>query len=144
MWIDLNVPYYPTSSSNHKDKLGSRRIYPDNLDAVLNDVSTRRCMECHGVNPAKEIVLRGAQPYLIQTKEKKLPREFYTRFMNPENNAFLLAPLAKSAGGTQKCAKSVFLSKDDPDYVKILQTFRPSQELIKERPRADMPDFVLK
>ncbi|MCL2306141.1 MAG: hypothetical protein FWC43_12430, partial [Planctomycetaceae bacterium] len=120
-WIDLNVPYYPTSASNHQTQLGCRRMYPENLDAVLSEVALRRCAECHA---------------------SEIPREFYTRFMNPQDNAFLLAPLAKAAGGTQKCARIVFVSTDDPDYQKILETFRPVQELVERLPRADMPGFV--
>ena len=62
--------------------------------------------------------------------------------MNPQDNAFLLAPLAKEAGGTQKCAKIVFSSTDDPDYRKILETFLPVQQRVEKLPRADMPDFI--
>jgi hypothetical protein len=139
LWIDLNVPYYPTSSSNHKDKYGSRRMYPDELDSVLHDVSKRRCAECHEPNVERERY-GGVDEQL--TPKTKFPREFYTRFTNPQDNAFLLAPLAKEAGGTQKCAKVIFRSKDDPDYQKILETFKPVQQLVQKIPRADMPNFV--
>ena len=120
-WIDLNVPYYPTSASNHRTQLGCRQMYPETLDAVLSEVASRRCAECH---------------------TSGIPREFYTRFMNPQDNAFLLAPLTREAGGTQKCAKIVFESVDDPDYRKIMETFLPVQERVEELPRADMPNFV--
>ena len=60
---------------------------------------------------------------------------------NPQKNSFLLAPLAAKAGGTGKCGKPIFLSTDDPDYVKILRTFDPIHQLLKKRPRADMPGF---
>jgi len=119
-WLDLNVPYYGTSSSNHKRRLGSRRMYPDALDSTLKEVASRRCADCHA---------------------EGVPRKFYTRMLQPENNSFLLAPLSKEAGGLGKCGEDVFKSKDDPDYRKILQTFRPIQELLKERPRADMDGF---
>lgn len=121
MWIDLNVPYYPTSASNHREQIGCRRMYPLDLDATLADVGSRRCAECHADN---------------------IPREFYTRFMNPEKNAFLLAPLAKSAGGTEKCGKAVFANTEDADYQRLLRTFEPVKQLIRERSRADMPDFM--
>ncbi|MCP3920234.1 MAG: hypothetical protein GY711_32305 [bacterium] len=122
MWLDLNVPYYGTSSSNHKARLGSRRMMPLDLDAVLDDVATRRCASCH---------------------EEGIPRKFFTRVMKPEHNSFLLAPLARAAGGTQKCGEAVFRSKDDADYQRILETFAPIHELLKERPRADMTEFRL-
>lgn len=121
LWLDLNVPYYGTSSSNHKARLGSRRMMPLDLDATLSEVHTRRCASCH---------------------QDGIPRKFYTRVMEPEKNNFLLAPLAEKAGGTERCAQPVFLSKDDPDYQKILKTFEPIHELLKERPRADMEGYV--
>ncbi|MBT3200776.1 MAG: hypothetical protein HN350_12760 [Phycisphaerales bacterium] len=122
LWIDLNVPYYGTSSSNHKARLGSRRMMPQQLEPVLKDVVTRRCLSCH---------------------KKGVPRKFYTRVMKPQNNNFLLAPLAKSAGGTQKCGKPIFESTDDADYQKIIKTFEPIHKLLRARPRADMKNFKL-
>ena len=122
LWLDLNIPYYGTSSSNHKAHLGSRRMMPPALDPTLKDVASRRCNGCH----------KGG-----------IPRKFYTRVMNPGRNSFLLAPLSKGAGGTERCGKPVFASKDDPDYRKILATFEPIHKLLKERPRADMEGFRL-
>ena len=120
LWLDLNVPYYGTSSSSHKARLGARRMMPSDLDATLDEVAARRCNSCHA---------------------NGVPRKFYTRVMKPENNNFLLAPLAESAGGTQQCGKPVFQSRDDPDYQKILNTFEPVRQLLQERPRADMEGF---
>jgi hypothetical protein len=120
LWMDLNIPYYGTSSSNHKAQLGSRRMMPADLDSTLAEVASRRCVECHS---------------------EGLPRDFYTRVMNPEDNSFLLAPLARAAGGTEKCGRPVFPSKDDADYQRILRTFDSIHQLLKERPRADMEGF---
>ena len=120
LWMDLNIPYYGTASSNHKLQMGGRRMYPRELDSTLKEVASRRCAECH---------------------KDRIPRDFFTRILKPENNRFLLAPLAKSAGGTERCATVVFASKDDPDYRKIIDTFKPVQQLLEERPRADMDGF---
>ena len=119
-WIDLNIPYYGTSSSNHKTQLGSRRMMPLDLDSTLAEVASRRCAGCH---------------------TKGIPRKFYTRVSSPEKNSFLLAPLASQGGGMQKCGKPIFRTTEDADYVKILRTFDPVHELLKNRPRADMPEF---
>lgn len=116
-WIDLNVPYYGTSTSRHPDLPGCRRIYPEKLDAVLEEVAARRCAGCH---------------------ESGVPRRIYTRVTNVEANPFLAAPLARSAGGVEKCGKAVFPSKDDPDYQAILKTFEPVSALIRSNPREDM------
>ena len=110
LWMDLNIPYYGTSSSNHKAELGSRRMMPLDLDSTLSEVAARRCAACH---------------------QAGVPRKFYTRVLNPEKNNFLLAPLAKEAGGTQKCGQPIFASTADPDYQRILRTFDPIQALLR-------------
>ena len=121
LWIDLNVPYYGTSASNHRDRMGSRRMLPPELKPVLDEVASRRCASCHASG---------------------VPRTFYTRMLQPDQNNFLLAPLAKSAGGTESCGRPIFTTRDDPDYRKILDTFRPIQALLRAKPRADMEGFV--
>jgi hypothetical protein len=122
-WIDLNVPYYGTSSSNHYKLKGCRRMLPKDLDKVLAEVSKRRCGSCH--------------------KGNKIPRKIYTRISNVENNSFLTAPLAKSAGGTEKCGKAIFADKNDPDYKAIVKTFDPVIKLYTNQPRMDMPGAKL-
>ena len=63
--------------------------------------------------------------------------------LKPENNSFLLAPLARAAGGTETCGKAIFATKNDPDYQEILAVFVPVQDLLNRLPRADMPGFVV-
>ncbi|MGD0088364.1 MAG: hypothetical protein ABSE73_00410 [Planctomycetota bacterium] len=118
-WMDLNVPYYGTSLSNHYDRQGCRRMYPPDLDKVLDQVVKTRCVSCH------------------QPNKNKVPRKEWVRVANPQLNNFLLAPLAKAAGGTEKCGPAVFASKDDPDYKAILKTFEPIHELLQRVPRGD-------
>jgi len=118
-WIDLNVPYYGTSESNHYDLKGCRQIVPAQLEKVLSEVVKSRCASCHA---------------------KGIPRKFYVRITNPHLNGFLVAPLAKSAGGSEACGKAVFQTRDDPDYQKILATFTPVAQLLKKTPRMDMPN----
>ncbi|MHC4368669.1 MAG: HzsA-related protein [Planctomycetota bacterium] len=118
-WIDLNVPYYGTSETAYPENIGCRKIYPENLDEVLTEVAKRRCSQCH--------------------KDGKVPREVWTRVTEPEFNNFLLAPLARSAGGNEKCGTAVFADTSDPDYRAILATFEPITEMLKKTPRMDMP-----
>jgi hypothetical protein len=121
-WIDLNVPYYGTSETTHPDNPGSRRIYPRDLDKTLASVASRRCADCHSGG--------------------KIPRQFWTRITNPHLNEFLLAPLAKSAGGTERCGKAVFADTHDPDYQAVLGTFAPALAELERMPRIDMPGAV--
>ena len=66
-------------------------------------------------------------------------RKEWMRITAPEYNTFLLAPLSKSAGGTEKCGKPVFDDTSDPDYQAILATLRPLEEQLHALPRMDMP-----
>jgi mono/diheme cytochrome c family protein len=117
-WIDLDVPYYGTSKSNHYDLPGCRQLVPENLDAVLKEVAERRCNMCH--------------------QTSGVPRQPYVRITNVHHNSFLLAPLSVEGGGTGRCGKAVFKSKDDPDYRAILETFTPIRQQLNDRPRMDI------
>ena len=119
-WIDLNVPYYPTSSSRNFKAMGCRRVLPAGLDAALGKVAATRCAGCHA---------------------QGVPRSFFLRIERPELNNFLLAPLAKSAGGTERCGRPVFASTGDPDYQAILKTFEPVAAFLRDSPREDMPEW---
>ncbi len=118
-WIDLNVPYYGSSETAYPEAEGCRRIYPHDLDAVLADVGRRRCTGCH--------------------EDGKIPRRDWVRITEPEFNDFLLAPLAKASGGTERCGQPIFASKEDPDYQKVRATFEPVLRMLADRPRIDMP-----
>ncbi len=124
-WIDLNVPYYGTSDSNHRERTGCRRMWPEDFDRVFQEVAARRCISCHGVNAD------GAAT---------IPRKWYLRVSSPEKNNFLLAPLARAAGGVEACGVAVFATADDPDYQAILDSFTPIRDLLAETPRMDMVD----
>lgn len=122
LWIDLNVPYYGTSETAYPQEAGCRRIYPRDLDEVLKQVAERRCVSCH--------------------REGGVPRPFWTRLENPQWNSFLRAPLARNAGGTERCGTPVFSDTTDPDYLAILQTFDVPLAQLRARPRLDMPGGV--
>jgi len=122
--MDLNVPYYGVTRTNYTDRMGCRRLLPARLDGVLQQVARRRCAACHKPAP------KGRVP---------IPRTFYTRVTNVGDNNFLLAPLAKSAGGTEACGRAVFASRDDPDYRAIIAVFAPITKMLKDRPRMDFP-----
>lgn len=120
-WIDLNVPYYGTPETAYPDRVGCRKIYPLALDDTLKDVAERRCGGCH---------------------EDGVPRRVWTRVTEPEFNDFLMAPLAKDAGGRETCGQAIFVSKDDPDYRAILRTFESELIALRETPRMDMPGAI--
>jgi len=116
-WIDVNAPYYGTSTTTHQELRGGRALEARALGTVLKEVAARRCAECH----------------------KGMPPVGRVRFTGVENNAFLAAPLAKSAGGWARCGRAVFADTGDGDYQKLLKVFEPITEMLKANPRQDMP-----
>ncbi len=120
-WIDLNVPYYGTPETAYPEKQGCRRMVPPELDRCINEVAQRRCVRCH---------------------KKGIPRREWLRVSEPEFNDFLMAPLAKKAGGRETCGESIFANRNDPDYQAILQTFDPILAELRTTPRMDMPGAV--
>ncbi len=111
-WIDLDVPFYGTSQSRQPLLQGCRRILPEGLKTVLDDVGKRRCLSCHA---------GGFQ------------RGFFVRLERPALNRFLLAPLAKQADGLGLCGTGGFATTADPDYQAILRTFAGVNDLLKNR-----------
>ncbi len=131
-WIDLNVPYYATADTAHPELPACRQMLPTDLRKTMDDVFGRRCVTCHdGKKHRVAMPWRGHRWH-----------ETGVRIENPHLNAFLLSPLAREAGGTGRCGKAVFASKDDADYQAVLETFVPIRELAKRRPRMDMPGAV--
>lgn len=120
-WMDLNVPYYGTYEMENPSAEGGRRVYPPGLDALLADVNRRRCAACHPGG---------------------LPTRGYLRLTDPELNDFLVAPLARAAGGRGSCGEGVFRSPADPDYQALLEAIEPARLALMTRPRMDMPGAV--
>jgi len=99
----------------------ARRAYPPELDRVLADVAKRRWISCDS-----------------QHGRPSIPRRRWVRVTNPHLNDFLLAPLVKRAGGTERCGRAVFANTEDPDYQAILEKFEAAKELLSDPPRADL------
>ncbi len=123
-WLDVNVPYYSTSSSNHLEKIGCRQMIPDEFNNLFSDMAQRRCVSCHTQKDSTSVF--------------SYPNSFALRIDNPELNPFLLAPLPKSKGGSGKCGEVVFRNTKDSDYKAILKSFEDLHEMLDENPRLDM------
>ncbi len=140
-WIDVNAPYYGTATTTHQDLPGGRALTLPALNGVLADVAKRRCAQCHTPKAAPAAAGRGGRAGAPGNAMAPVPLR-RVRFTNPRENYFLLAPLAKSAGGTEKCGKAVFADTSDADYQEILNAFDPITEMLKKNPRQDMPGAV--
>lgn len=139
MWIDLNVPYYGTAETAHPELPACRQLLPPDLQRVMDEVYARRCSDCH---TAKSVEFLATWRPPTWSGGMGPWGGLGVRIENPQLNDFLLAPLAKTAGGTEACGQPVFADKTDPDYQSVLQTFEPIRQLMQQRPRMDMPGAV--
>lgn len=123
-WLDVNVPYYSTSSSNYLDNIGCRQMIPDDFNDIFKDIAERRCVSCHSQKDSTNVFT--------------YPNSFALRIDNPDLNPFMMAPLPKSNGGSGKCGEAVFKNRKDKDYRAIIESFEGLHEMLDDNPRLDM------
>ena len=103
-------------------------------------------------------LIQPQRAWMIKQKDNRAVWRFQQHILynltHAELSVQLLAPLAKKAGGYGACREisrtardgetitdkiaSVFASKDDPDYQRIIKVFDSVMNEVKEKPRMDM------
>lgn len=157
LWIDSGATYSGTYAA-----LGSGMFPVDFPD----DTILRRCGACHKTDekPYRNYK-QGAtyfqfgpqpppQPLLDNIEDIILIRHLayfqfgeaplYQALCNldhPAQSLFLRAPLAKTAGGLERCGSPVFADAQDPDYQQILAAIQTAAQTLAENKRFDMPGF---
>ena len=133
-WIEANVPYYGTYEHTRPGTPGSRDAWWGKpwLQRDIASIYHDRCASCHGqANP------QDAHSETIHPTWINLTHPRYSRMLN--------APLAKTAGGIQRCkakdgaAVVVFKNKLDPGYQAMLEAIRQGKKSLDDKPRFDMP-----
>ena len=145
-WIDANVPYYSTYT-NHPERKGGHDAwyFGDHFERSFEN----RCVACHrrrifnqSMNGGWATVFSSrwsARAITANNIQGNCPLSVRygpdnrINVTNPEHSAFLLAPLAKEAGGWGLCTpnggRPVFADRNDPDY----RIFLTDLELSKEK-----------
>jgi hypothetical protein len=117
-WIDANSVYY----DRYESAYGDRHIFTGNVRKAMNDVYARRCARCHGQdNDGRD----DTWWLSLNRREVKQSRA-------------LQAPLARSAGGWERCEETVFASTDDADYKMLLASLTSLRDQLTQRPREDL------
>jgi len=156
-WIDSGATYSGTYAC-----LGTGMFPVDFPDEVVVD----RCAGCHRATQASyRNVKKDAfyfqfgnqeppQPLLERIDDIILIRHLayfqlgeaplYQALCNldrPAHSLVLRAPLAKSAGGLQRCGQPVFRDTEDKDYREILARIEEASRQLHQQKRFDMPGF---
>lgn len=166
MWIEAGAPYAGSyaglRNTVQQNQCGSAHgIVLGGTRAILQ----RRCASCHDVGD-KDTADSNQPPLPIdgknwrqqQRKSIGRPTGSYERIVTendpiarfssyillnltrPEMSSLLRAPLAKAAGGWEKCG-AVFANRDDPDYKAILDALERGKKMATPEPRWGMAGF---
>ena len=117
-WVDANGVYYDRYELGGRP---NRSIFVGDPARRLGEVYGRRCAECHGPSDGT-----GGTWWLTLNRR------------DPALSRMLRAPLARSAGGWQRCGDPVFADTSDPDYQAALAVLTDLRAALDSNPRADL------
>jgi len=131
LWIDSNVPFYGHCRQR------APTLLEEQARQEMAAVHNKRCASCHGndnpdtksgLNEHHSTVHVGEYRPGQWGVARSGMRVRHLNLSNPDHSAALQAPLSKSEGGWELCkaadGKPVFVSKDDPDYQKVLASLK--------------------
>ncbi|MBP5509284.1 MAG: PD40 domain-containing protein [Kiritimatiellae bacterium] len=156
-WLDASAPYPGTYGALGCGSIGGYRQNKQivNTDThrpatvAAQDLIGQRCDSCHtGANRlphtlSDENGISFWTPKWSDPRLKKWHRYMLFNLSRPEKSLYLMAPLAKEAGGLGmgKEGKAVFKSKDDPAYKAILAMIQDGHDVLEKEKRFDMKGF---
>ena len=117
-WIDANGVYYDRYDEG---RWPGRRIFAGQAGQAMREVYARRCSSCHGREGGGE---RDTWWLSLNWRRSELSR-------------CLQAPLARAAGGWQRCG-SVFATADDGDYRAMLAAATELGKSLRANGRGDL------
>jgi hypothetical protein len=121
-WIDANAPYNDGFINKRADPPPYDLAADRDLASSIAAVHAKRCASCHqGVD---------------------VSRLDWIDIRQPQQSLFLVAPLAKAAGGTGKCKGDVYKDRSDPDCVAVEALVRAAVKKAWALPRRDVRAVV--
>jgi mono/diheme cytochrome c family protein len=117
-WIDLNGPYHDRFINKRAERPPYDLAADTGLAASLQAVHARRCQQCHS--------------------SADVSRLSWIDLQQPGQSLFLIAPLARSSGGSEKCGRPVYRDPSDPDYQVVLKLVREGVRKAWDAPRRDL------
>ncbi|MFH1921910.1 MAG: NPCBM/NEW2 domain-containing protein, partial [Planctomycetota bacterium] len=117
-WIDANAVYY----DRYEHFCGPKRnLFTGPVRETMEEVYGRRCARCHGGGDGRH------DTWWLSFNRRDVKK-----------SRVLAAPLARSAGGWERCDAAVFADTADPDYQTLLASLTGLRDALVERPRADL------
>jgi hypothetical protein len=117
-WIDGNAPYHDRFVNKRQKRPAYSLAGDSELIQIITDVHKRRCSSCH--------------------EASEISRADWVDIYEPGQSLFLVAPLAKTAGGTQGCSEVTYKNRQDQDHAMLLQLVRAAVGKAWANPRRDL------
>ncbi len=117
-WIDANAVYY----DRYECDPNNRKIFVGEVRNELDAVYSKRCSSCHGEKDEG----RHGNWWLSMNRR------------DPARSRALMAPLAREAGGWQRCDGTVFQNTNDPDFQQLKAALVKLSSQMSQQPRADL------
>ena len=153
LWIEVGAPYPGTYAALGCGSIGVYQwVTPLNTDfdwpttKAGAEVVKRRCASCHQGNRALPLAMADELGLSFWRFDIRDPRMKHSRHIvfnlsRPEKSLMLLAPLARSGGGLQRCGDVVFADSTDSDYQELLAMIVAGKKNLETIKRFDMPGF---
>jgi hypothetical protein len=122
IWIDGNAPYHDRFVNKRQKQ--PAYSYPADSELIENisAVHRSRCSSCHDVS--------------------EISRADWIDIHDPQQSLFLAAPLAKAAGGTERCGQATYENQEDRAYKAVLQLVTTAVKKAWEYPRRDLRALI--
>ena len=168
LWIDSGAAYPGTYAALGTGMIGGFEIVDRSIRLDRSDLEwpsmpasiealTRRCTGCHDerrplpLSPSHLVgpgqwgkAFSGAGPWVDLTRDdvrRRWSRDLFYNLTRPDKSMLLLAPLAKTCGGLERCGRAIFADTQDPDYKAVFRALEEAHRKLVEIKRFDMPGF---
>ena len=122
MWVDANAPYHDRFVNKRAEAKAYDLPADKGLAKQIAAVHERRCAACH--------------------KAVEISRLDWIDLRAPGQSLFLSAPLAKSAGGSERCKGVAYRDMADADYHAVRQAVAGAVKKAWDLPRRDLKALV--
>jgi hypothetical protein len=139
-WLDAGANYAGTYAANTHGQVGwvyNETWIRNDLEwsetKAMEEAIARRCSGCHTED--------RTVPHTISHQTRRYGPSWAFNLSYPEKSRIFNGPLAKAAGGLQRCKEVVFADKNDPDYLTILAGIERARQYILSGTRPNITPF---
>jgi len=145
-WLDVGANYAGTYAANAQGQIGWNQGWAPETDVqwyrndlewsetlAMQEAIARRCSGCHTED--------RTLPHTLSHNVRRYGPSWAFNLSYPEKSRIFNGPLAREAGGLQRCREVVFADKNDPDYLIILAGIERARQYIMSGTRPNITPF---